>query len=118
MMKPSPGKVALFLVLAFILSFLPFYPVHMDRYTGPEEYRIDEFEESGIKMKSLYIVLEGNFNWTEMDYTMRQESLFYIFTDYHLSYYDASQYYLAMYVLLFIAAYWGSCSYVESLKKS
>ena len=115
-MKPSIGKVAIFIILIFVLSFLPLYPVHVDRYVSLDENNIDEWEESGTKLKSLYMVLDGDFNWTELDMTFRQESLMYRFTYYHLSYYDASQYYLVVYGILFLGAYMASCYYIESYK--
>ena len=116
-LKPSIGKVAVFIVIIFVLSFLPLYPVHVDRYVSLDENNIDEWEESGTKLKSLYMVLDGDFNWTELDITFRQESLLYRFTYYHLSYYDASQYYLVVYGILFFGAYMASCYYIESLKE-
>ena len=116
-LKPSIGKVIVFIILIFVLAFLPLYPVHVDKYVGSEEYEMNEWEYSGTKMKSLYIVLDGDYNWTDLDITFRQESLFYRFTYYHISYCDANPAYLAVYFVLCFVAYYASCSYVESYKK-
>ncbi len=117
MFKPSIGKVAIFIVLVFLLIYLPLYPVHVDTYFGSEEDNTNELEFSGTRMKSLYMVIDEDYNWTEMDLTFRVESLFYRFPEYHLSYCDASPYYLPVYGILIFVAYYASCSYIESSKK-
>ena len=116
--KPSIGKIVIFIILFFLLAFLPLYPIHVDKYVGSEEYEVDELEYSGMRLRSLYDVIDGNYNWTELDITFRQESLFHRFTYYHVSYCDANPVYLAVYGILILGAYYASCSYIESEKKS
>ena len=117
MFKPSIGKMILFTILVFLLMFLPLYPVHVDTYFGSEEDNINELEFSGTRMKSLYMVIDEDYNWTEMDLTFRVESLFYRFPEYHISYCNANPYYLPIYGILIFVAYYASCLYIESSKK-
>ena len=117
LLKPSIGKIIIFIILFFILAFLPLYPVHVDKYIGSEEYDVNELEYSGTRLRSLYAVIDGDYNWTELDITFRQESLFYRFTYYHISYCDANSAYLAVYGILIFITYYASCSYIESYKK-
>ena len=118
MFKPSIGKVIIFIILVFILTFLPLYPIHVDKYVGSEEYDVNELEFSGTRLRSLYDVIDGEYNWTELDMTFRQESLFYRFTYYHVSYCDANPLFLAIYGIMIFGTYYASCSYIESEKKN
>ena len=65
-LKPTPGKVIIFAVLAFLIFIIPLYPVEMtvtkhDKWNGTSTrtYLFDE---------SLALILVRGFEWTEVGY--------------------------------------------------
>jgi len=116
LLKPGIGKIVVFLFLLFVLMLLPLYPVQVSNYEGHSIDDIDEFQYSRTRLSSLIIVLQGDYNWTEMEVTTMIYSSSVSIDTYHMSYYDANPLYVLVYVFLSALAYYVSCYYIETNK--
>ena len=112
-LKPTTGKVVMFLILMFIITILPLYPTHYDA-TSKWYSDVTYTYSSGTSLEPLVFVIQGDFEWSEREsnpgITLIEGK--WLYTDYD---YSANPVFLALYILYAIVVYVVGCFLVKYL---
>ena len=112
-LKPTTGKLVMFLVLMLLVVILPLYPTHYDA-TSKWYSDVTYTYSSGTSLEPLVFVITYDYSWT-----IREDNPLstvidgqWLYTDYD---YSADPVFLALYIPYAIVAYVIGCFLVQYL---
>ena len=110
-LKPTTGKVAMFVILVFLIVILPLYPTHyaVEDVVNPGVIN----ESSGITLMPIYFVIKDDFEWSEIK--EHPDNIFLGAIEYTNYDYSANPVFLILYIPYAIIAYILGCFLAEYL---